>query len=164
MSDKEKRKFMPTECVARPELKAPVLNLIGKVPKAHTKGAFTMPLAEVFAALGLTLDETEWEKLRTRGNVSFAPHDDSGGNFSNDGVRQEIETGEGLTLVVPQQLAGEYVTAPEALTLTFAEGAALRGCKRVFVLICEDVVKVEASKHRLYIDLPGDKYDLCFEF
>ncbi len=123
-----------------------------------------MPLEEVFAALGLTLDEAEWEKLRARGDLSFAPQDNSSGRFSNDGERQEIETGEGLTLVVPQQLAGGYVTAPDALTLTFAEGAALRGCKRVFVLICEDVVKVEASTHRLYIDLPGDKYDLCFEF
>ncbi len=123
-----------------------------------------MPLAEVFAALGLTLNKTEWEKLRARGDVSFAPQDKSSGHFSSDGERQEIETGEGLTLVVPQQLAGEYMTSIDALTLTFAKGAALRGCKRVFVLICEDVVKVEASEHRLFIDLPGDKYDLCFEF
>jgi hypothetical protein len=159
-----KKILMSNKCIERPELKAPVLNLIGKVSKSHTKGAFTMPLADVFAAFGLTLDEGEWSKLRARGNVSFAPQGKAAGHFSNEGERQEIETGEGLTLVVPSELAGEYKTAPDALTLAFAEGRALRGCKRVFVLICEDVVKVEASEHRLLIDLPGDKYDLCFEF
>ncbi len=67
-------------------------------------------------------------------------------------------------MVVPARLAGDYVTTPTSLTLKFGEGAALRGCKRVFVLICQDVVKIDADEHKLYIDLPGEKYDLCFVF
>jgi hypothetical protein len=69
-----------------------------------------------------------------------------------------------LTIVVPQVLSGDYITTPTSLTLKFAEGAALRGCKRVFVLICQDIIKIDADEHKLYIDLPGEKYDLCFVF
>lgn len=155
---------MTVECIERPELKTPVWNLIQKVSKSHQKGAFSMSLIDVLETLGLTLDKEQWDKLRGRGQINFTPQSESTGQFSNEGERQEIETGEGLTLVVPAALRGEYSTATDSLTLTFAKGAALRACKRVFVLICEDVVKIEASEHRLYVDLPGDKYDLCFKF
>jgi hypothetical protein len=29
------------------------------------------------------------------------------------------------------------------------------------VLICQDIIKIDADEHKLYIDLPGEKYDLC---
>jgi hypothetical protein len=155
---------MLVECVPRPELKEPVLELIRRVSTEHAEGKFTIPLAEMFEAFGLSLRESEWKKLRGRGEVKFAPHGASQGDFSNKGRAQELETGEGLTLVVPATLSGSYVTTPTSLTLKFAEGSALRGCKRVFVLICQDIIKIDADEHKLYIDLPGEKYDLCFVF
>jgi hypothetical protein len=121
-------------------------------------------MSEMFAAFGLTLGDAEWDKLRERGDVRFTPHETSLGEFSNEGRRQELMTGQGLTLVVPEALSGAYVTTPASLTLKFAEGSALRGCKRVFVLICQDIIKIDADEHKLYIDLPGEKYDLCFIF
>lgn len=155
---------MLVECVPRPELKAPVLGLIKKVAEAHATGEFTMELAEMFAAFGLTLDAKEMQKLRARGSVTFRPGGEAQGEFINRGAEQQLATDEGITIVVPETLAGAYVTTQSSLTLKFAAGAALRGCKRVFVLICQDIIKIDADEHKLYIDLPGEKYDLCFVF
>ncbi len=155
---------MLVECVARPELRAPVLELIKRVSEAHREGEFSISLAEMFQAFGLPLERSEQMKLQARGIVGFAPHSESHGTFLNTGRAAELRTDEGLTIVVPERLAGEYVTTEVSLTLKFAEGAALRGCKRVFVLICQDIIKIDADEHKLYIDLPGEKYDLCFVF
>jgi hypothetical protein len=155
---------MLVECVARPELKAPVLALIHKVSTAHAGGDFKIPLVDLFTAFGLTLEASEWAKLRSRGEVSFTSRNESLGAFINQEKPQELKTEDGLTLIIPGSLAGEYVTTPTSLTLKFTEGAALRGCKRVFVLICQDIIKIDADEHKLYIDLPGEKYDLCFVF
>jgi hypothetical protein len=155
---------MLVECVARPELKEPVLELIRRISTGHAGGKFALSLAEMFEAFGLTLAQSEWKKLKGRGDVKFEPTGKSQGEFSNKGRQQELSTGEGLTLIVPQTLAGTYVTTKTSLTLKFTEGSALRGCKRVFVLICQDIIKIDADEHKLYIDLPGEKYDLCFIF
>lgn len=155
---------MLVECVARPELRAPVLELIKRVSEAHRKGEFTISLAEMFQAFGLPLERSEQQKLQARGVVTFTPRSESLGAFQNVGRASELRTDEGLTIVVPERMAGEYVTTEVSLTLKFAEGAALRGCKRVFVLICQDIIKIDADEHKLYIDLPGEKYDLCFVF
>jgi hypothetical protein len=155
---------MLVECVPRPELREPVLGLIRRVSSEHEGGEFTIPLAGMFEAFGLTLEEPEWKKLRGRGQVRFTPDGPSAGEFSNEGGELQLATGEGLTLVVPARLAGAYVTTRSSLTLKFEEGSALRGCKRVFVLICQDIIKIDADEHKLYIDLPGEKYDLCFVF
>jgi hypothetical protein len=155
---------MLVECVARPELKAPVLALIQKVSTAHTGGGFKVALVDMFTAFGLALEASEWAKLRSRGEVSFTARSESLGEFVNQAKPQELKTEDGLTLVIPERLAGEYVTTPTSLTLKFTEGSALRGCKRVFVLICQDIIKIDADEHKLYIDLPGEKYDLCFVF
>lgn len=155
---------MLVECVPRPELKEPVLELIRKVSTEHAGGKFAIPLAEMFEAFGLSLEKSEWKKLRGRGEVKFARQGTSQGEFVNKGRKQEIATGEGLTLIVPETLSGAYVTTRSSLILKFAEGSALRGCKRIFVLICQDIIKIDADEHKLYIDLPGEKYDLCFIF
>ena len=155
---------MAVECIERPELRKPVLGLIKKVSKAHAAGEFTIELADLFAAFGLTLEETEFDKLRERGGVAFTPNADEQGEFLNEGTEAQLATGEGITIVVPETLSGTYITSPGALTLKFDKGAALRGCKRVFVLICQDIIKIEADEHQLYIDLPGEMYDLCFVF
>ncbi len=155
---------MLVECVARPELRTPVLELIKKVSVAHSGGEFKIALVAMFEAFGLSLEQGEWARLRVRGDVEFSPRAESQGDFSNQGRRLELKTDEGLTLIIPERLAGDYVTTPTSLTLKFAEGAALRGCKRVFVLICQDIIKIDADEHKLYIDLPGEKYDLCFVF
>lgn len=155
---------MLVECVARPELRAPVLELIKRVQESHRAGEFTLALAEMFTAFGLPLGRAEQMKLQARGLVTFKPRSASHGEFQNAGRRSELQTEEGLTIIVPERLAGEYVTTASSLTLKFAEGGALRGCKRVFVLICQDIIKIDADEHKLYIDLPGEKYDLCFVF
>lgn len=157
---------MLVECVSRPELRAPVLELIGKISTAHADGGheFSIALAGMFEAFGLSLVAAEWSKLKSRGEVRFAPSGASQGSFISAGDALELTTDEGLVLIVPKTLAGEYVTTTTSLTLKFAEGAALRGCKRVFVLICQDIIKIDADEHKLYIDLPGEKYDLCFVF
>lgn len=155
---------MLVECVPRPELRAPVLELIKRVEESHRGGEFRIALAEMFLAFGLPLERSEQAKLQGRGLVTFAPRSRSHGEFGNTGRRVEVKTDEGLTIVVPERLAGDYVTTESSLTLKFAEGAALRGCKRVFVLICQDIIKIDADEHKLYIDLPGEKYDLCFVF
>ena len=155
---------MLVECVARPELRAPVLELIKRVQESHRAGEFNIALSEMFLAFGLPLERAEQLKLQARGLVTFTPRSASHGEFHNAGRRAELKTDEGLTIVVPERLAGEYVTTSTSLTLKFAEGAALRGCKRVFVLICQDIIKIDADEHKLYIDLPGEKYDLCFVF
>ncbi|MDX6693355.1 MAG: hypothetical protein QOF02_958 [Blastocatellia bacterium] len=155
---------MLVECLPRPELKEPVLGLIKRISGAHAAGEFTMELADLFAAFGLTLEASETQKLRERGEVSFAPGASSLGEFVNHGAEQQIATDEGLTIVVPETLAGTYVTTQSSFTLKFGAGTALRGCKRIFVLICQDIIKIDADEHKLYIDLPGEKYDLCFVF
>src|SRR5919199_6085248 len=155
---------MLVECVPRPELRAPVLALIKRVEESHRAGEFRISLAEMFEAFGLPLEKSEQAKLEARGLVSFTARTPSHGEFRNEGRTAELRTDEGLTIVVPARLAGEYVTTSSSLTLKFAEGSALRGCKRVFVLICQDIIKIDADEHKLYIDLPGEKYDLCFVF
>ncbi|MBV9958285.1 MAG: hypothetical protein JO360_07685 [Acidobacteria bacterium] len=155
---------MLVECVARPELKTPVMSLIARVAGEHARGEFSIPLLFLFEAFGLPLSEGARRKLESRGAVSFTPRDGASGRFINRSGEQEIETGEGLILVIPQTLAGDYITTQSSLTLKFGEGTALRGCKRVFVRICQDVIKIDVDEHKLYIDLPGEKYDLCFVF
>ena len=155
---------MLVECIARPELREPVVALIRKVSTAHASGGFKIALVDMFKAFGLSLGASDWTKLRGRREVSFTPRAESLGEFINQGRPLEMKTDDGLTLVIPERLAGEYVTTPTSLTLKFTEGAALRGCKRVFVLICQDIIKIDADEHKLYIDLPGEKYDLCFVF
>lgn len=155
---------MPVECIERPELREPVLGLIKKVADAHKGGAFTIDLSDLFGAFGLTLEAVEVKKLRARGAVSFTPGDKKQGEFINEGTEQQLATGEGVTIVVPETLSGVYTTTRKSLTLAFDEGAALRGCKRIFVLICQDIIKIEADEHQLFIDLPGDTYDMCFVF
>lgn len=155
---------MSVECLDRPDLKAPVLALIRRVATGHAGGEFEIPMAEIFEAFGLTLDKSEWKKLTGRGAITFAPSGKAQGKFANKGNQQELSTGEGLTLIVPATLAGTYVTTKTSLTLKFTEGSALRGCKRIFVLICQDIIKIDADEHKLYIDLPGEQYDLCFVF
>ncbi len=154
--------MMLVECITRPELKEPVLELIRRVSTGHKGGKLAIPMTEMFEAFGLTLEKSEWKKLTGRGDVKFVPRGASQGEFSNKGRKQELSTDEGLTLVVPETLSGTYVSTSSSLTLKFAEGSALRGCKRVFVLICQDIIKIDADEHKLYIDLPGEKYDLCF--
>jgi len=153
---------MLVECVLRPDLRTPVLGLIRRITSSHAGGPFALSLGDLFAAIGLTLEASEWDKLSTRGDVSFVPRGDSHGEFTNQGPMQEVATGEGLTLIVPQTLSGDYVTTPTSFSLKFERGSALRGCKRVFVLICQDIIKIDADEHKLYIDLPDEKYDLCF--
>jgi hypothetical protein len=155
---------MLVECVPRPELKTPVLSLIARISREHAAGEFKIPLASLFEAFGLPLAQSEQRKLLARGDVSFTPREEPRGRFLNRGDEQEIETAEGLTLVIPQSLAGDYITTPTSLTLKFGEGTTLRGCKRIFVRICQDVIKIDADEHKVYIDLPGEKYDLCFVF
>lgn len=155
---------MLVECVHRPELRAAVLELIKSISTSHAGGDFAMPLADLFAAIGLTLESSERDKLRTRGDVQFASRGTAQGGFSNEGPAQELATGEGLTLVIPEILSGDYITTPTSFTLKFEKGAAPRGCKRIFVLICQDIIKIDADEHKLYIDLPGEKYDLCFVY
>ena len=155
---------MLVECIARPELRAPVLALIQKVSTAHASGGFGIALIDMFKAFGLSLETSDWTRLRGRGKVSFTSRAESLGEFINQGRPLELRTDDGLRLIVPERLAGEYVTTPTSLTLKFTEGASLRGCKRVFVLICQDIIKIDADEHKLYIDLPGEKYDLCFVF
>jgi len=155
---------MLVECIPRPELRAPVLELIARVQQAHTGGEFTISLAEMFTSFGLSLGAREWASLRQRGAVRFTPQSTSQGTFINREAQQELPTDDGLTIVIPQTLSGDYITTETSLTLKFDEGAALRGCKRVFVLICQDIIKIDADEHKLYIDLPGEKYDLCFVF
>lgn len=108
--------------------------------ESHAGGEFALPLADLFAAIGLTLEASEWDKLSTRGDVRFVPRGDSRGEFTNQGPMQEVATGEGLTLVVPETLSGDYITTPTSFSLKFEKGSALRGCKRVFVLICQDIM------------------------
>jgi hypothetical protein len=155
---------MLVECVSRPELRAPVLSLIARVSQEHAGGEFSLPLVTLFEAFGLPLAESELRKLRARGEVRFTAREEARGHFFNEGGEQEIETANGLTLVIPKILAGDYITTPTSLTLKFGEGTALRGCKRIFVRICQDIIKIDADEHKLYIDLPGEKYDLCFVF
>jgi hypothetical protein len=155
---------MLVECIARPELSVPVMALIQKVSTAHASGEFKISLISMFEAFGLSLGASDWPKLRGRGEVSFRSRTESLGEFINQGRPLELKSDDGLTLIIPERLAGDYVTTPTSLTLKFAEGCALRGCKRVFVLICQDIIKIDADEHKLYIDLPGEKYDLCFVF
>lgn len=155
---------MLVECIPRPELRAPVLEMISSIHKAHAGGEFRLALAGMFASFGLSLGTNEWARLRQRGDVHFTPQSESQGVFKNSAAKQELPTEEGLTIVIPQTLSGDYITTETSLTLKFAEGQALRGCKRVFVLICQDIIKIDADEHKLYIDLPGEKYDLCFVF
>ncbi|HEV3164472.1 MAG TPA: hypothetical protein VGZ22_10640 [Isosphaeraceae bacterium] len=155
---------MLVDCVPRPELRGPVLKLIQSLSTAHASGEFGMPLEAVFAATGLTLEPPEWDKLRSRGDVRFVPLGDSHGQFTNQGATQEVATGEGLTLMVPKTLAGEYITTPTSFSLKFEKRSALRGCKRFLVRICKDILKIDADEHKLYIALPGEKHDLCFVY
>jgi len=155
---------MLVECLQRPELRAPVLELIARVQAAHASGEFAMSLADLFATFGLSLSASDQDKLRARGAIQFVRQTESQGEFSNRGEYLELAAEGGLTLVVPPVLAGDYVTTPSSLILKFVEGSALRGCKRVFVLICQDVIKIDIDEHKLYIDLPGERYDLCFVF
>ena len=90
---------MLVECIPRPELRAPVLELISQVSTAHAQGEFTIALAEMFVGFGLHLEPSEWSKLRARGEVRFVPRTSAQGEVANQGQRQELAAAIGLTVV-----------------------------------------------------------------
>lgn len=155
---------MAVECVARPSLREPVQQLMTKVNGEHAGGPFQIPLIEIFRSFGLSFSRSAWDDLEDRGAVKFTPRGPAQGSFSNSGRELELAAEDGLIIVIPAALGGDYVTTTNSLTLKFDEGSALRGCKRIFVRICQDIIKIDLNEHQLYIDLPGEKYDLCFIF
>ena len=99
---------MLVECVPRPELKAPVLELIRKVSTEHAGGKFAIPLAEMLRLSGEP-GKSDGRTLRGRGEVKFARTRRIAGRIRQQGKESRNSRRQGLTLIV-RDASGTYVT------------------------------------------------------
>ncbi|MGH9902686.1 MAG: hypothetical protein ACRD68_12835, partial [Pyrinomonadaceae bacterium] len=98
--------------------------------------------------------------------LQFTPASPPGGTFTlNEGERALFDLHrEGLVLRIPRRMSGRYELRPGAFQVFFNRGEELEGCKRLFLVVCNRVVSVDVSQHRVDVRLPHKMFDLCVEF
>lgn len=149
-----------------PEMRPVALELIRKVQAGHRRGDFSIPVLDFVRVFAPEASAEEFEKVAGRGDIRFKAEGTDGGSFSlAEGERASFELHrDGLVMRVPARMGGKYEISAEAFRIEFNEGEELEGCKRIIVLICNQVRSVEVSSKQVYISFPSKIFDLCVEF
>lgn len=149
-----------------PELRGVALELIGKIRDGHRRHAFSIPVVEFLRVFAPEAAGEEFEKVAERGDIRFMAERADGGRFSlAEGERATFELPrEGLTLRIPERMSGKYEISAEAFRIEFNEGEELEGCKRILILICNEVRTVDISSKQVHVGFSNKMFDLCVEF
>lgn len=149
-----------------PEMRGVALELIGKMEAGHRRGAFAIPVVDFVRVFAPDAGDEELEKVAGRGDIRFVAAGAGGGEFSlAEGERATFELPrEGLTLRFPVRMSGKYEVSAGTFRIEFKEGEELEGCKRILVLVCNDVRSIEVSPKQVYVCFSSKMFDLRVEF
>ena len=149
-----------------PELRGVALELIGKIREGHRRKAFSIPVVDFLRVFAPDAPAEEFEKVAGRGDIRFTAERADGGSFSlSEGERATFEIPrEGLVLRLPARMSGKYEINAEAFRIEFNEGEELEGCKRILILICNNVRSVDISSKQVHVGFSNKMFDLCVEF
>lgn len=125
-----------------------------------------MPVLDFVRVFAPDAAAEDSEKVSGRGDIRFVAERTDGGTFSlAEGERATVDLQrEGLTLRVPERMSGKYEIGADTFRIEFNEGEELEGCKRILVLICNEVRSVEVSPKQVYVGFSSKMFDLCVEF
>ena len=153
-------------CLKWPEMRPVALELIERMREGHTRGRFQIPVVDFVRVFSPDATEAELSKVAARGDLQFVADSADGGVFElAEGERALFDLHrEGLVLRIPARMSGRYRIFPEAFHVSFNRGEELEGCKRVLLLVCKRVQRVEVSGARVDVRMPSRLFDLCVEF
>ena len=153
-------------CLKWPEMRAVALELIARMHEGHARGRFSIPVVDFVGVFSPAASAAERAQVAERGDLQFVADSPDGGTFKLDeGPRALLDLGrEGLVMRIPALMSGRYTLGPTAFQITFDKGAELEGCKRLLLLVCNRVMRVDVSKTRVDVHLPSRLFDLCVEF
>ena len=153
-------------CLKWPEMRPVALDLIRRMHEGHARGRFALPAVDFLRVFSPGAGVAELAKVSERGDLLFAADAPDGGTFTlAEGERALFDLHrEGLVIRVPRRVGGRYEILAEAFRVTFRRGEELEGCKRLGLLICNRVISVEVTPHRVDVRLPVRVLNLCVEF
>lgn len=143
------------------------MELIRRMHEGHGSGArFSIPVVDFARIFAPGAPDAELAKVAVRGDINFKPRDGNEGAFAlAEGPRALFDLGrEGLVMRINERMSGTYAISPGAFHIEFSRGEELEGCKRLLLLVCNQVVSVDVSASRVDVHLPGRILDLCVEF
>lgn len=143
------------------------LELIARMHEGHEGGAaFSIPVVDFARVFAPGAPASELEKVSERGSLTFNPAGARGGTFTlAEGPRALFDLGrEGLVMRIPKRMSGTYTLSPRAFHIEFNKGEELEGCKRLMLLVCNRVLRVDVSDKRVDVRLPRRIFDLCVDF
>lgn len=143
------------------------LELIARMHEGHKGGtAFSIPVLDFARVFAPGAPASELQKVAERGSLSFRPTGEKGGEFTlAKGPRALFDLGrEGLVMRIPERMSGTYALSRNAFHIEFNKGEELEGCKRLVILVCNRVLRVDVSDKRVDVHLPSRIFDLCVEF
>ena len=151
---------MPVQCENRPDLAAPTKTLISETLRIHQAGGGNLSLNTFFSVMG-DLSSDIKQELEQRGAIVLSKSQDSGGTFVNSGPAAINLTLPEITLKIPQEVGGTYVSLPTECRYIFDGNRSIRGCKWIF---CIRIERLVGTANSLSIDTEGDSNDFCFTF
>lgn len=155
------------DCLKWPEMREVARELIERIQRGHAgRRPFSIPVVDFVRLFSPGASERELARVSARGEMSFTPEAARGGSFAlAPGERALVELGrEGLVMRLPARMSGRYELLSDAFHITFNEGEELEGCKRLLLLVCNRVTRVEVSTRRVDVHLSKRFLDLCVEF
>jgi hypothetical protein len=153
-------------CLKWPEMRGAALELIARVREGHARGRFQIPVVDFLRVFAPGAREAELAKVARRGDLRFEADTAAGGSFAlEEGARADFDLRrEGLVMRVPRRLSGRYELLADSFRVDFNQGEELEGCKRLVVLVCNRVRRVEVTPRRVDVHLNVKMLDLCVEF
>ena len=153
-------------CLQWPEMRGVARELIMRMHEGHARRRFSIPVVDFARVFAPGAREAELLKVQQRGDIHFTADVDNGGTFQlAEGARAIFDLGrEGLVMRIPVRMSGRYEIHPGAFSITFNEGEELEGCKRILLLVCNRVVRVDVSQQRVDVHSHSRLFDLCVEF
>ena len=153
-------------CLKWPEMQGVAVELIARVHEGHGRGRFSIPVVDFMRVFSPGASAAELSKVAARGDLQFIADSKEGGTFAlAEGARALIDLHrEGLVIRIPTRMSGRYEIRPNAFQITFNHGEELEGCKRLVLLVCNRVLRVDVSHERVDVHMPHRIFDLCIEF
>lgn len=154
------------DCLKWPEMREVALELIAHMHAGHARGQFSIPVVDFLSIFSPQASEAELAKVAARGDIRFTPDSATTGSFTlAEGARALFDLHrEGLVMRIPVRMSGTYELRPGAFRIIFKRGEELEGCKRLLILVCNRVVRVDVSSTRVDVELPSRLLHLCVEF
>jgi hypothetical protein len=134
-----------------------VMSLIARLYTLHTAGAGTLSVLDIADLFGLALDQLQRSEISQRSTISFTKTSDNGGNFENDGTAITFKQNL-LTVSVPPEVMGTYLSFPNSLTLLFSAENTIAGGALFFKATLQEL---DANQYKLDVDFSSDALDQC---